>query len=312
MTAYSATSINTVTEVVTAPTPGTQPTKKKRSPKKRGCNKTPTSSGPSTTSTPDASASTSTLDATSATSLTSEPAVTSSTSALYPIASNCASLEDYSSACSCINAVSSTATLTMSLPGVTDIVTVTESTAIPSTSTSVVTVIVSSTVIVPVTATATVTTTGLFKSTTTVTTTTTLVPPTQTAYLTLQGGPGTGKYVALSGHYVISGSGVVQADRFNLITAGGQPSLALNNDRKLFLHASSSRIGSLYVETDAQAASTNDKPIICKVNGDLVTCTEPSMGTTRLMQCGEYISMISADWNVASSCSVLAGFKMSV
>jgi len=306
VTAYSSTRITTVTEVVTAPTPGPEPTMKKRSPKKRGCNKT--TSSLSTASTPDASASSLVPDATSS---TAEPTVTSSTSALYPVASNCASLEEYSSACSCINAVSSTATLTMSLPGFTDVVTVTESSAIPTTSTSVVTVVVSSTITVPATTTITATTTGLFETTTTVTTTTTPVPPTQTAYLQLQGGPRTGKYLAVVAQYVQwSSTATTGTDLIKLITAGGQPSLAADNSKKLFLHSASSKVGVLYFETDAQAGSFGDQAVNCKIDGDLVTCVSPVNGLNKLLQCGAYVYLASQDFTQAS-CNALTGLKMS-
>ncbi|KAL2126702.1 hypothetical protein VTI74DRAFT_380 [Chaetomium olivicolor] len=108
---------------------------------------------------------------------TSPSILTTSSAAPYPIASNCPSLDEYSSACSCINAVSSTATVTVPAPDTTSVVTVTESSIVQvTTSASVVTVIVPTTVVEPATSTITSTTTKLFETTITVTSTTAPTP----------------------------------------------------------------------------------------------------------------------------------------
>ncbi|KAJ4292313.1 hypothetical protein N0V88_005945 [Collariella sp. IMI 366227] len=209
-TGYSATSVATVTEVVTAPTSPVQSSApvKRRSHKKRGCQPRSSSVLSSTTS-----------------------------SATPSAAPNCADLAEYSSACSCINAASSAITVTTSIPGATEVVTVTESSTVASTSPSAVTVVVSSTVVVPATTTVTTTVTGLFKTTITVTSTTTPVPPTQTAYLVATGGLAKDKYLKVANGYLqydYGNAGVSVAERFNILTAGGPLSLASNPEFKLY------------------------------------------------------------------------------
>ncbi|KAK4185358.1 hypothetical protein QBC35DRAFT_17309 [Podospora australis] len=186
---YSGTSISTVTEVVTA-TPTLSPVKRRR--KRGGCR--PKTSTVSTTS--EASTSeTSTLEETSIAepsvteTPTTEPSVTetsatetsatetssieasTSSAASWPIAPNCPSYEEYSSACSCIYAESTaTRIVSASTPVVWTTITYTVSSAIAvETSTSVVTSVVTSTEVAESIRTVTVTTTGLFETTTTVT-----------------------------------------------------------------------------------------------------------------------------------------------
>ncbi|KAL2135487.1 hypothetical protein VTI74DRAFT_8346 [Chaetomium olivicolor] len=95
--------------------------------------------------------------------------LSTSSAAPFPIASNCPSLEEYSSACVCILAASSTATVTEPVPS--SIVTVTETSTVPLTSTAVVNVVVPTTVVMPATSTITTTTTEIFQTTTTITST---------------------------------------------------------------------------------------------------------------------------------------------
>ncbi|KAJ4290798.1 hypothetical protein N0V88_006548 [Collariella sp. IMI 366227] len=150
VTKYSSTRIATVTTVVAPPT---QPTK--RAVRRRGkCG------GPKTSST------------TSSVSTTSSITPSGPT----PVASGCLNVKQYSSACSCIYAVSSTAIVTEPASTSTSVVTITETSTIPVTSTSVITVVVSSTVVEPATSTVTSTLTTLFETTTTVTSTATPSP----------------------------------------------------------------------------------------------------------------------------------------
>ncbi len=312
VTAYSATSITTVTEVVTAASAGTQPTKRKRGRghRKRDCK--PSSSSLPTASTP---AVTPSPSATETTSSSAEPAVTSSSSALYPIASNCPSFEEYSSACSCINAVSGgTTTITIEFPTGTTWVDVTESAAVPSTSTSVVTVVVSSTVVVPATTTVTTTTTGVFQSTTTVTSTTTPVAPTQTAYLSINDGTSAGKYVVLTGVKLIYSSDATAGTLlFAFPTAGGQPALA-DGTRKMYVDSNfivGNQGSSLIMQTDAVvSANAWYKPVTCDIDGDIVTCSAPSVGASLMYLCGTYIYLAKPTYTPSASCTVLSGLKM--
>ena len=281
VTAYSATSIATVTEVATAPTAGF--VKKRSIKKKRGCGKT--SSQSSTESTPEA---TSTADA------------TSSTSALFPVASNCADLAEYSSACACINAVSSTVTVTATPAASTEVTTVTESSAIPSTSTSVVPVVVSSPVVVPAETTLTATSTGLYQSTVTVTSTTTPVAPTQTAYWKLTS---TSRFLSVNNQYAqYNYTNTLIPTKLVALTAGGQVALASDRTQKMYVRTPTINYGVLWFQADTAAGST-DKVVTCTV-GDVVSCSVPSAGFDTLFNCGAYIYLGKSTW-VQSGCIVV-------
>jgi hypothetical protein len=296
VTVYSATSITTVTEVATAPTAGF--VKKRSIKKKRGCSKTSsqisTESTPEATSTPDATPTESTPEATS----TSD--ATSSTSALFPVASNCADLAEYSSACACINAVSSTVTVTATPAASTEVTTVTESSAIPSTSTSVVTVVVSSTVVVPAETTLTATSTGLFQSTVTVTSTTTPVAPTQTAYWKLFNT----RFLSVNSQYAqYNYSTTTIPTKLVVLTAGGQVALASDPTQKMYVRTPTVNYGVLWFQADAAAGST-DKVVTCTLAGDVVSCNAPSTTLDTLFNCGAYIYLGKATW-VQAGCIIV-------
>ncbi len=320
VTAYSATSVATVTEVATAPTAGF--IKKRGNKKKRGCSKTSsqvsTESTPAATSTDAASTDATSTDATStdaaSTDATSTDATstdaTSSTLALFPIASNCADLKAYSSACACINAVTSTVTATTLPAASTEVTTVTESSAVPSTSTSVVTVVVSSTVVVPAETTLTATSTGLYQSTVTVTSTTTPVAPTQTAIWKVVNGPAAGKPINIvSGYMQWSPNTAMTGTKLVALTAGGQVTVASSPTQKLYVHLGSSQYGVFLFETDAAAASAGDKAVTCSLAGDAVSCSAPSVGFDTMFQCGSYFYMAKSTWGQAGC--TLVKFQLS-
>ena len=100
----------------------------------------------------------------------------SSTSALFPIASNCPSLEDYSSACACITAVATTQSVTLPAATLTSTTDTTVSVAISSTSLSSVTSVLTSTAYVTTPTTVTQTVTTPTTTTSTATAIVTLVP----------------------------------------------------------------------------------------------------------------------------------------
>lgn len=286
-TQYSATSTVTVTDVVTAPTQGIEPTMKRRSHNKRGCR--PRSSSTAAPSTP------------------IPTATPSSTSASYPIASNCPSLEEYSSACGCIAGAS---TITADPAISTEIVTVTESTPVPSTSTSVVTVIVTSTAVEPGSQTITVTVPGgVWQTTTTVTSTSTPAPPIQTAYLVLESSAVTGKYLkATNGYLQFETTPEANHQKFLLTTAGGQPVLTNNPSIKLYL-PTLNPIAVLYFETEIQARRNNDTPVTCEVSADgYLVCTTPTR--TVMLRCGAYLYLATPE-AAAAECTP-AKFKVSV
>jgi hypothetical protein len=315
VTAYSATSIATVTEVATAPTAGF--VKKRSIKKKRGCSKTSsqisTESTPEATSTPDATSTestpeaTSTSDATSTESTpetTSTPDATSSTSALFPVASNCADLAEYSSACACINAVSSTVTVTATPAASTEVTTVTESSAIPSTSTSVVTVVVSSTVVVPAETTLTATSTGLYQSTVTVTSTTTPVAPTQTSYWKLTNTSTMPRFLSVNNQYAqYNYSTTTIPTKLVVLTAGGKVALASDRTQKMYVRTPTVNYGVLWFQADAAAGST-DKVVTCTLAGDVVSCNAPTTTFDTLFNCGAYIYLGKSTW-VQSGCMIV-------
>ena len=286
VTAYSATSIATVTEVVTAPTAGF--VKKRSIKKKRGCSKT--SSQISTEPAPEATSTESTPET------TSTPDATSSTSALFPVASKCADLAEYSSACACINAVSSTVTVTATPAASTEVTTVTESSAIPSTSTSVVTVVVSSTVVVPAETTFTATSTGLYQSTVTVTSTTTPVAPTQTSYWKLTNTSTMPRFLSVNNQYAqYNYSTTVIPTKLVVLTAGGQVALASDRTQKMYVRTPTVNYGVLWFQADAAAGST-DKVVTCALAGDVVSCNAPSTAFDTLFRCRAYIYLGRPTW----------------
>ncbi len=268
-TKYSATNIVTVTMVVPSPTPAFEPTMKRRSHKKRGCGR-PSSTAPSSTPV--------------------ETATPSSTSALYPIASNCPSLEEYSSACACI---AGPTTLTAAPATSTEIVTVTERSAVPSTSTSIVIVVVSSTIIESGSQTITVTVPGgVYQTTTTVTSTSTPAPPTQTAHLAIEGaGPNGGKLLKVANGYLIPESTPSpNPQEFLLTTAGGQPVLASDPSVKLYLRSPTTTVALLYFETESNAVQNGDTALTCNVPDDgYLACSAPSRGMSVMLNCGAYL-----------------------
>lgn len=300
VTAYSATSIATVTEVATAPTAGF--VMKRSIKKRRGCGKISsrisTESTPEATSTPDATLTESTPET------TSTPDAASSTSALFPVASNCADLAEYSSACACINAVSSTVTVTATPAASTEVTTVTESSAIPSTSTSVVTVVVSSTVVVPAETTLTATSTGVYQSTVTVTSTTTPVAPTQTSYWKLPNPATIPRFLSVNNQYAqYNYSTTTVPTKLVVLTAGGQVALASDRAQKMYVRTPTVNYGVLWFQADAAAGPT-DKVVTCTLAGDVVSCNAPSTPFDTLFSCGAYIYLGRSTW-VQSGCTIV-------
>lgn len=274
VTDYSATNVATITETVTAPIAAIE-TLKNRNHKRRSCGK-PSSTAPS-----------------------SPPPVTAtSTTALYPIASHCRNLRDYSSACSCINAVAGTTTVTNSASP-TEVETITESIAIPSTSTSVVSVVITSTTVVPVTTTVTSTTTGVFQTTTTVTSTVTPVAPSQTSYLIAIDGPAEGKYlIADAGGltYDTTGAGVSAATRYVISPGGGPISPAGKEHIKLYIPRDSRTSGRVTWLADSVAQRGGSSLVTCTLDAGLVSCTAPGKGFDRMYNCGLFFYMATPNW----------------
>ncbi|KAM7213568.1 hypothetical protein V8F06_011065 [Rhypophila decipiens] len=227
----------------------------------------------------------------------------SSTAGPISIAPNCLSLEDYSSACSCIYAVSSTSTYTkVPLPSLAA-TTLTVSSAIPTTSVSVVTEYV--TVTVPEAATTTRTSTvstALDTTTRSSMTSTTSPPPAATSsYLVMADGPRAGRYLTLGDGYLrwdASNAGVGVAVRVVIPPSGGAAQLALASDPsvKIVSRQTSSTFGVLAFENDADAAAASNPAVTCTNTGGNVACALPGRGFDTVFSCGAYLYIARASW----------------
>jgi hypothetical protein len=103
--------------------------------------------------------------------------------------------------------------------------------------------------------------------------------------------------------------GVSAAQRFNVLTAGGQPSLVSDPNVKLFLRLSNAVVGVLYFETDAAAAVSNEPAVTCTLASGVVSCSAPSRGFDTLFNCGAYLYMAKSNWAQAGCTAVR--FRMS-
>lgn len=294
-TAYSTTVVETVTTVVMAQSTSQAPVKKRRGACGHG------SSTTASTTSPEPSLSSSTVSESSSTP-DSATSTTLSTSALVPVASNCPSLADYSSACSCISAIDTTQTVTAPASTSTSVVYATVSTTIPSVSGSTTTALETNLVTVSVTATITST---LTTATTSTTTLTKIIAPTQTGYLLIANGAREGKPLNVVSSYVQwanTGTGTA----ISFATAGGQqPWLPGQPNVKLFVHSANAQVGVLYFETDAQALTYGDSPVVCGMDvAGTVTCQIPAKGFSTMLQCGAYV-YLSAPSFTQASCTLI-------
>ncbi|KAK3326014.1 hypothetical protein B0H66DRAFT_145448 [Apodospora peruviana] len=301
------TEVTTVTVGATSLPVGTKNKKKKK--KKRGACHHSTSAMPSSTvvesSTPPSSS----------VPLTSSTVPTSSTAALpLPIASNCPSLEEYSSACSCIYAVTSTSTYTEVPRPSTSATTLTVSSAILSTSVSVMTEYV--TVTVPEAATTTLTSTvSTNLATTTRSTSTTSPPPAVTSFMVLANGLRAGRYLTLvSGYlqYDINNVGVAVAVRFVVPPSGGgggQIVLVSDPSMKMVSRQTSLQVGVLAFENDATSIPAGNPAVTCTNTAGIVACAIPGRGFTVVYSCGAYLYIGSPSW-AQSGCTVV-DFRLS-
>ncbi|KAM7183496.1 hypothetical protein V8F33_013543 [Rhypophila sp. PSN 637] len=313
VTEYTTT--NVVTEATTV-TVGATATPAKKKKKRGACHHGPTTSTyPSSTaaasSAPSSSAPESSIALSSSTVLTSSPAPASSTAGPISIAPNCPSLDDYSSACSCIYAVSSTSTYTdVPLPSLAA-TTLTVSSAIPTTSVSVVTEYVTVTVPEAATTTRTSTVSTALDTTTrsTLTSTTSPPPAATSSYLVLANGPRAGRYLTLFNGYIqydLNNLGVGVAVRFVIPPPGGAAQLTLASDpsAKIVSRQTSNTVGVLAFENDADAAAAGNPAVTCTNTGGNVACTLPGRGFNKVFSCGAYLYIASASW-AQSGCTAV-------
>ncbi len=297
VTDFTATSVSTVTTQATAPAVTYL---KKRGPKRKRCKVKSTQTSTSTPSEPS-------LDSTTV-SASSAPSTTSSPAPLFPIASQCLNLEQYSSACSCIWAVSGTTIQTYQDPASTSVVSETiTSTATPSVSTSIVTVIVTESVTSLVTTTATTTVGGIQDATTTVTSTTTPFAATQTAHLRTVP---LNRLITVSGQYVqydYSNTGI--GATLEVVTATGRVNLVGQPSITLWVRTPTVNYGVLWFQA-ASGATASDQAVTCfpDSSGSL-TCAATGGAFNTVFSCGAYMYLGRSTWTQAGCTKVT--FKLS-
>ena len=279
VTAYS-TVLATVTTIapLEAPSSSMAPAKMKRT-QRRGCRGSTTSS-----------------ESTAPSSSTAAP--------LFPIASNCPSLDEYSSACACISAVANTQTVTDAASTVVSVIPETVTTEIPFTSVSTVELVVTETVTATATSTLTATLTSSLSGTTTVTV---HLAPTQSSAVYVTSSWGQGNSLGWNGGIVGAGNNG-DPNVIGFVTAGGQPWLVGDPAHKLFACQGSSYYGTnpqwraLYFETDDRASDC--QPITCTVatDGQLSCQTTTGLTLTKFMSCYWGMYFATADYTNSGSC----------
>ncbi|KAK3393988.1 hypothetical protein B0H63DRAFT_459654 [Podospora didyma] len=283
-TEYTTTQVNLVT-TTTTPSVGI-PAKKKRDGKKARRGACKPSSALSSSASSSAAEVSSTLPA-----------------PLFPIASNCPSLEEYSSACACINAVSTTSVVTEPAAVSTSTIYETVSSAIPSTSVSAVTVAVTTVIVKP--ATSTLTSTIQTGTATTSTVVSTAAAPVQTAQLIINSGPRASYRLirnAANG-YIAFGTGT-GTNIAIFPSSGQQPYLSGQPGWKLYLYNLTTGYGPITFLPDAQVTASHSV-VTCSFSGStgIVGC-QSSNGYFTIFQCGTYMYMAPPSWIYAGCTAV--------
>ncbi|KAI1210454.1 uncharacterized protein F4807DRAFT_67144 [Annulohypoxylon truncatum] len=228
---------------------------------------------------------------------------TSSSVPVIPIASYCSDLEEYSSACACIDAVSTTSIVTAPTPTSTSTILSTVSVSVPSVSVSLVTITVTSDVTTVETSTLTATQTTTDVLTETVTSTYT---PTPSPYLKITSSTTTarvGRYITLAtcnGNVCLqfdsANTGVSVAGQFAVSDTGvwslrDQPSLTA------YIYTNSGGVISVIsFMSSSTAASLGDYALTCSVgDAGAFTCqSSTSMVYDTFVSCGAWIYIIPA------------------
>jgi len=299
VTEYTTTNVLTATTTVVQPATSATALKLKNKRKRGGCNHHPSAIPSSSSAIPTSG---SALPTSSSVPPSSSSAIPSSNSAIpssssassptstppVPIATDCPSLEAYSSACSCIYAATD-ATLTYGIQADDTTVLVTSTataTAIPSLSTSVTTTTL--TVTVPIGATTTLTSTIRTATTTTTTLTSTRAPlPTQ--YLVVNNGPRAGRYVVSRSNEVrvdMASTTSENAQAFVLPPDGGPATqLAVLGVNPRQVYAGGGEITSvLFLQSGTRP--NRDAPVLCTNVGGVVSCGAYGIGFHSVYDCG--------------------------
>ncbi|OIW33699.1 hypothetical protein CONLIGDRAFT_640798 [Coniochaeta ligniaria NRRL 30616] len=270
-TAYTTTVVNTLTTTVAAPTVVKRDTKKRR-----GCQPKPSSS-----STVSSSPATSTESSTASS--------TTSASTLFPLATNCPSLEEYSSACACLEPTP----VTEYAPAITSIIHETESATVESTTETVITLAVTTVIVQPASTTLTSTLTTLTSSTTTATQTSTPSPAVpQTFGLVLNDGANAGKPAVTAGAapaYTFQWASAGTPTQIGLTSPNTTPFLAANSGYMMYVRMSTSSYGIVFFTTPAYVGSSSYTwaQVTCSLEPTtlVMSCTTPG-GLARFLQCG--------------------------
>ncbi|KAG7291920.1 hypothetical protein NEMBOFW57_001946 [Staphylotrichum longicolle] len=246
---------------------------------------------------------------TTSSSSSSSSSTSSASSAPFPTASECPSLEAYSSACACISAVATTLTVTAAVPTSTSTIGATVSEGIPSTSVSTVTLVKTDTATVTVPSTVITTLLAGTSTTSTVTVTSSYVAPTQTGRVLLGGNDAIqNKYLQLSvlgpfSFLTYAGSGVDSVPAAFIITANGQPVLANTPQAKLWvmnMNAASKNAMTAFFENARDGGGT---AVNCSLAANnQVTCQEVTGRLTALYTCGSYLQLGVPGMNPATGC----------
>ncbi|KAI1079759.1 hypothetical protein F5B20DRAFT_580915 [Whalleya microplaca] len=233
---------------------------------------------------------------------TSSTTSSSSSSPVIPIASYCSNLAEYSSACACIDAVSTTSIVTAPSPTSISTVSSTVSTSIPSVSVSVITVVIT----VPVSSLATSTQTTTQTTVSVVTeTTTSIYTPTPSPHLKITSSTNTarvGRYITLgtgnSGapclQWDSGNKGVSSAGNFTVVDG---VSWALRDSPLLTAYAHPTAAGTLSVvcfETAAAATSASDVAVTCGVGSTGVLTCGATLGYDTFVICGGWVYIVPA------------------
>jgi Predicted solute binding protein len=221
---------------------------------------------------------------------------------------------EYYSACSCINAVESTSWVTAPTFTSTSTVYETVYTTATATSTSAVTVFVTTTIIQPMTTTLSI---DVYADTPTTTTTTVWstiysASPTQTAGLMVASPKSLkGKYVQLDYSlniltWRLTKSAELASSRKLIVSTdeSTQPRLLGSSESKLWVDSGNS-IRQLCWASDSSASKKGYRAVSCRADASTgaLSCNVPSLGWKRMMQCNDYVYMISNSYKVPSNCN---------
>ncbi|KAK4461990.1 hypothetical protein QBC42DRAFT_328514 [Cladorrhinum samala] len=288
-TEYTTTQVSTISTTVTGY--GAVPTVAKRKNRKRGnCHIKPSSTLTLQTEEPETEA-------------TTAPATTSSSEPAVPIASHCANLEEYSSACSCITAVEATQTITASAAISTSVIYETVSEAVPSVSESVVSVVVTTVVVKPATTVATTTVRTALQSTTTA------VTAVATGKAQLMDGPKAGTFFTMNPGTNYVRWSTSETTVISFPAEGGTPYLTSNPSYTMWMYQLSPTYGVISMASPELITTPSTYvALTCSVStAGLVSCKPIDSSLSNfntIFQCATYMYIAPPGWAFAGCTAV--------